>query len=124
MDWRDQKFVDKTADCSPFQNFVASPFAPVPEEYSHCWHSKELLSSSRPFESVAMWAVNEDSAMRFLAYVVTYCLVPVEHFELVVVVVWLVTSQVLDSSVGEVTSAASGSFEAKVEEMVPGTGDC
>lgn len=62
--------------------------------------------------------------MRFLAYVVTYCLVPVEHFELVEVAVWLATLQVSDSSADEVTSAVVGSSEAKVEEMEPDTADC
>lgn len=72
-----------------------------------------------------MLAASEDWAMRFRACVVTYCLLPVEHFvELVAVAVWRATSQASDSSGDEVTSAVAGSSEARVEETEPDTVDC
>lgn len=67
-----------------------------------------------------MLAASEDWAMRFRACVVTYCLLPVEHFvELVAVAVWRAS----DSSGDEVTSAVAGSSEARVEETEPDTVD-
>lgn len=47
-----------------------------------------------------------------------------KHFELVVLAVSPATSKVLGSSVDEVTSGVSDSFEAIVEETVLDTVDC